>query len=82
MCLSFPGKLLFAIGLSNERCTGSQKAVAGCRTANSGSNFHLRIELAPLAYRFNYTRLPARQIAPVTVLTNNTNAIPVGSFVH
>ena len=39
------------------------------------------IEPVRLAYTFAYTRLPARQIVPVTVVTKNANAIPIFLFV-
>ena len=42
---------------------------------------YFRIEPVRPAYIFAYTRLPARQIAPVTVVTKNANAIPIFLFV-
>lgn len=45
------------------------------------SNFHFRIEPVHPAYIFGYAHYPARQIAPVTDVTKNTNAIPICSFV-
>jgi hypothetical protein len=39
------------------------------------SNFHFRI--VDPAYIFGYAHRPARQIAPVTDVTKNTNAIPI-----
>jgi hypothetical protein len=45
------------------------------------STFHFRIESVHPAYIFAYTRLPARQIVLVTVVTKNVNAIPIFLFV-
>ena len=47
----------------------------------SERELHFRIELVRPAYIFTYTRLPARQIVPVTVVTKNANAIPIFLFV-
>jgi len=45
------------------------------------SNFHFRIEPVSPPYIFGYMHFPAWRIAPVTDVTNNTNAIPICSFV-
>ena len=47
----------------------------------SERELHFRIELVRPAYIFTYTRLPTRQIVPVTVVTKNANAIPIFLFV-
>src|SRR6516164_11072216 len=47
----------------------------------SERELHFRIELVRPEYIFTYTRLPARQIVPVTVVTKNANAIPIFLFV-
>ena len=41
----------------------------------SERELHFRIELVRPAYIFTYTRLPTRQIVPVTVVTKNANAL-------
>jgi len=45
------------------------------------TRLHFGIEPVRLAYTFAYTRLPARQIVPVTVVTKIANAIPIFLFV-
>ena len=47
----------------------------------SERELHFRIQPVRPAYIFTYTRLPARQIVPVTVVTKNANAIPIFLFV-
>src|SRR5262249_34272815 len=45
------------------------------------TRLHFGIEPVRLAYTFAYTRLPARQIVPVMVVTKKANAIPIFLFV-
>jgi hypothetical protein len=45
------------------------------------TRLHFGIEPVRLAYTFAYTRLPARQIVPVTVVTKIANAVPIFLFV-